>query len=69
MDLKQIRIERLKQYARTHGLLNEKDELENPAALGKLIGKQPNQVYNLISGLASFGEKVARSMRSRKLSV
>lgn len=62
MDLKQIRIERLKQYAKTHGLTGEDGEVDNPAGLGKLIGKQPNQVYNLLSGMASFGEKVARSI-------
>lgn len=56
MDLKQTRIERLKSYARTHGVL------DNPAGLGALIGKKPNQVYNLLHGGASFGEKVARSI-------
>lgn len=56
MDLKQTRKERLKSFARTHGVL------ENPAGLGALIGKKPNQVYNLLHGDASFGEKVARSI-------
>jgi hypothetical protein len=56
VDLKQTRIERLKSYARSHGVL------DNPAGLGALIGKRPNQVYNLLHGGASFGEKVARSI-------
>jgi hypothetical protein len=56
VDLKEIRRERLKQFARKHGVL------EDPSGLGKLIGKEPNQVYNLLSGKASFGEKVARSI-------
>jgi hypothetical protein len=56
VDLKPIRIERLRLYAQRHGLL------ENPSALGSAIGKKPNQVYNLLHGQASFGEKVARSI-------
>jgi hypothetical protein len=56
MDLKPIRIERLKAFAKSRGLV------DNPSGLGSLIGKEPNQVYNLLSGKASFGEKVARSI-------
>lgn len=56
VDLKHTRIDRLKQFASSRGVS------DNPAMLGKLIGKQPNQVYNLLHGTASFGEKVARSI-------
>jgi hypothetical protein len=56
VDLKPVRIERLRLYAQRHGLL------DNPSALGMAIGKRPNQVYNLLTGTASFGEKVARSI-------
>lgn len=56
VDLKQIRIERLTQYAKA------REVLDDPARLGALIGKKPNQVYNLLHGVSSFGEKVARSI-------
>lgn len=56
VDLKPLRIERLKLFAQRRGLL------DNPSALGVAIGKRPNQVYNLLHGTASFGEKVARSI-------
>jgi hypothetical protein len=56
VDLKPVRMERLRLYAQRHGLE------DNPSALGKAIGKRPNQVYNLLHGTASFGEKVARSI-------
>ena len=55
MSLKLIRIQRLKEFAALRGL-------KGPVALGRAIGKQPNQVTNLLSGAASFGEKVARSI-------
>jgi hypothetical protein len=56
VDLKQTRIERLKQFARSRGVL------DSPSELGKVIGKEPNQVTNLLGGYSSFGEKVARSI-------
>jgi hypothetical protein len=56
VDLKQNRIERLKQFAKSRAVL------ESPSALGKLIGKEANQVTNLLGGHSSFGEKVARSI-------
>lgn len=59
VDLKQTRIERLKQYARSHGVLDD------PAGLAALIGKKSNQIYNLLSGMGSFGEKVARSIEEK----
>lgn len=59
MDLKPIRIERLKAFAKSRGLV------DNPSGLGALIGKEPNQVYNLLSGKGSFGEKVARSIEAK----
>lgn len=59
MDLKPVRIERLKQFAKSRSVV------DNPSGLGQLIGKEPNQVYNLLSGKASFGEKVARSIESK----
>jgi hypothetical protein len=49
-------MERLRLYAERRGLL------DNPSELGAAIGKKPNQVYNLLHGTASFGEKVARSI-------
>lgn len=55
MSQKLIRITRLKQFVSMRGL-------EGPAAIGVAIGKRPNQVSDLLSGKASFGEKVARSI-------
>lgn len=57
MSLKLVRIERLKQFAAQRGL-------EGPGALGKAIGKKVNQTSDLLSGAASFGEKVARSIEA-----
>lgn len=57
MSLKLIRISRLKQFAATR-------QLEGPVALGAAIGKKPNQASDLLSGTASFGEKVARSIET-----
>jgi hypothetical protein len=56
VDLRDIRIQRLERFASRHGVK------ENPSALGELIGKKPNQVYNLLHRQSSFGEKVARSI-------
>jgi hypothetical protein len=56
VDLRETRIKRLQQFAQRHGAE------ENPSLLGELIGKKPNQVYNLLNRHASFGEKVARSI-------
>lgn len=55
MSLKLVRQERLKLFAMQRGLVG-------PVAIGKAIGKKPNQVSDLFSGKASFGEKVARSI-------
>jgi SOS-response transcriptional repressor LexA len=55
MSLKLVRIARLKQFALHRGL-------EGPVAIGLAIGKKPNQASDLLSGKASFGEKVARSI-------
>ncbi len=55
MSLKLIRITRLKQLAALR-------QIEGPTALGLLIGKKTNQTADLLSGKASFGEKVARSI-------
>jgi phage repressor protein C with HTH and peptisase S24 domain len=55
MSLKLIRIARLKQFAKTRNV-------DGPVELGKLIGRKPNQVSNLLHGRASFGEKLARSI-------
>lgn len=57
MSLKLIRIERLKEFARLRGL-------KGPVALGIAIEKSPAQVANLLSGVAAFGEKVARSIEA-----
>lgn len=54
MSLKLIRIERLKLLVRMHGVKG--------ASLYQLIGKSAAQTHNLLSGYASFGEKVARSI-------
>lgn len=56
MDLKAVRQERLKEFARSRGVLDD------PSGLAEAIGKKPNQVYNLLHGSSSFGEKVARSI-------
>ena len=56
VDLRDIRIQRLQLFAQRHGVEG------NPSALGELIGKKPNQVYNLLNRQSSFGEKVARSI-------
>jgi hypothetical protein len=55
MSLKLIRITRLKQFAKAR-------HAEGPVELGKLIGRKTNQTSDLLSGRASFGEKVARSI-------
>jgi phage repressor protein C with HTH and peptisase S24 domain len=55
MSLKRIRITRLRQFAKARGV-------DGPVELGKLISRKPNQVSDLLSGRASFGEKVARSI-------
>lgn len=55
MSLKLIRIARLKQFAKHRGA-------DGPVELGKLIGRKTNQTSDLLSGRASFGEKVARSI-------
>jgi phage repressor protein C with HTH and peptisase S24 domain len=55
MPLKLIRQVRLKQFMKARGVAG-------PVELGKLIGKKPNQTSDLLSGAASFGEKVARSI-------
>lgn len=57
MSQKLIRIRRLKLLATQRGLVG-------PVALGELIGKSPSQTSDLLSGIASFGEKVARSIES-----
>lgn len=58
MSLKLIRISRLKEFAAQRGL-------KGPTAIGKAIGKEPNQVSDLLSGKASFGEGVARSIEEK----
>lgn len=55
MTAKLIRIARLKKFAKDRGI-------EGPVALGQAIGRKTNQASDLISGRASFGEKVARSI-------
>lgn len=55
MSLKLIRIQRLKRFMVLR-------ELEGPVQLGKAIGKSASQASDLLSGLASFGEKVSRSI-------
>lgn len=55
MPQKLIRISRLKELANLR-------QVDRPSDLGRLIGKQPNQVSDLLTGKASFGEKVARSI-------
>jgi hypothetical protein len=55
MSLKLIRITRLKQFAKARCA-------DGPVELGKLIGRKTNQTSDLLSGRASFGEKVARSI-------
>lgn len=55
MSLKLLRISRLKEFASSRNLVG-------PVALGLAIGKKANQVSDLLSGKASFGEKVARSI-------
>lgn len=56
VDLPEIRRKRLLRFAELRQVQ------DNPSGLGLLIGKKPNQVYNLLHGSASFGEKVARSI-------
>ena len=55
MSLKLIRISKLKQFAASR-------RIEGPVALGLAINKKPNQTSDLLSGKASFGEKIARSI-------
>ena len=55
MPKKLIRIARLKQFVRLR-------QVAGPVELGLLINKKPNQVSDLLSGRASFGEKLARSI-------
>jgi hypothetical protein len=57
MSLKLIRIERLKEFAESRGLVG-------PVLIGQAIGKKANQTSDLLSGKAPFGEKVARSIES-----
>ncbi len=57
MSLKLIRIERLKEFAKLRGL-------KGPTELGNAIGKSTAQVANLLSGVAAFGEKIARSIET-----
>lgn len=57
MSLKLIRIERLKLFMQMRGL-------DGPTALGNAIKRKPAQAANLLSGAASFGEKVARAIES-----
>lgn len=54
---KLIRINRLKQFAANRGLVG-------PVALGLAIGKSPSQASDIVSGTASFGEKLARSIEA-----
>lgn len=56
VDLKEIRRARLAQFAK------QKSVEDDPSGLAALIGKKANQLNNLLSGRASFGEKVARSI-------
>ena len=58
VSLKLVRIERLK-------LLRKERGEPGPVEFGLLIGKKPNQVSDLLSGRASFGEKVARSIEEK----
>ena len=53
MDLKQIRIARLRQLQAERGAAG-------PVELGKIIGCKTNQASDLLNGRASFGEKLAR---------
>ena len=55
MSLKLIRIQRLKLFATQRALFG-------PVVLGVAIGKSTSQASDLLSGTASFGEKVARSI-------
>lgn len=55
MSLKLIRITRLKQFFISRGI-------KEPSERAKAIDKKPNQTSDLLSGKASFGEKVARSI-------
>ena len=55
MSLKLVRIERLKLFMQLRGI-------EGPTALGRVIKRSPAQAANLLSGEASFGEKVARAI-------
>jgi hypothetical protein len=57
MPQKLIRIARLKHFAKARGVVG-------PVELGKLIGRKANQVSDLLSGRAPFGEKVARSIEA-----
>lgn len=57
MSLKLIRIARLKEFAAARNIAG-------PVAIGLAIGKKPNQTADLLSGAASFGEKVARSIEA-----
>ena len=54
--MKELRRARLRRLAELRHVADE------PSGLGLLIGKKPNQVYNLLHGTAAFGEKVARSI-------
>jgi phage repressor protein C with HTH and peptisase S24 domain len=55
VSLKLVRIARLKQ-------LQAERKAYGPVELGKLIKREANQVSDLLSGRASFGEKIARSI-------
>ena len=56
--LKETRIKRLAQLMKDR-------RLSGPAELGRLIGKKTNQTSDLLSGRASFGEKVARDIEEK----
>jgi hypothetical protein len=58
VSLKSIRIERLKQLQRERGM-------PGPVEFGAMIGKKPNQISDLLTGRASFGEKVARGIEEK----
>jgi phage repressor protein C with HTH and peptisase S24 domain len=55
MSLKLVRIARLKQF-------QAEKQAGGAVELGRLIGKSVQQTSDLLSGRASFGEKVARSI-------
>ena len=56
--MKSIRIANLKRLAALRGL-------DGPTELGAVIGRHPAQASNLLNGIASFGEKIARSIEEQ----